>query len=150
MIFTSAYKISENPVPQDVKVCPGKDKRSPVDEVDCMKTLIEMRQGPALLGNRKFCYHLIQMYVSLFWFFNQDEFDDVYKICYAAKQNEKQAWLKIEKDLLNCKSRNGCKTITFSKLKPTKEAAKVLLAYQLDASSDGIKNVQALFEHWRS
>ena len=149
MNSTTSYDKSENPVPQDFKVCPSNDKRSPgeVDKLDDMRALIEMCQGPALLGNKNFCCLLIRMYVSIAWFFNQEEFDDVYDICYAAKQNEKKALLKIERDLLNCKSRNGGKTITLSKLKPTKEAAKALLAYQLDASSHGIKNVQALFEH---
>jgi len=149
MNTTREPEISEEPVPQDVKVCPGKDKRSPADEVDCMKALIEMRQGPALLGNRNFCYHLIQMYVSLFWFFNKEDFDDVYKICYAAKQNEKQAWLKFENELSNCKSRKNIrKTITLSKLPSSKRAVTAVNVYQLEASSDGIKNVQALFEHF--
>ncbi len=147
MNSTTSYDQSETPVPRDFKVCPEKGKRSPEDELDDMSALIEMRKGPALLENENFCRLLITMYVSLAWFFNQEEFDDVYDICYAAKQNEKEALRKIERDIVNCKSRNGCKTITFSKLPSTKKAAKTLLAYQLDASSHGIKNVQALFEH---
>jgi len=147
MNSTTSYGKSETPVPRNFKVCREKGKRSPADELDDMRALIAMRQGPALLGNENFCCLLIRMYVSLAWFFNQEEFDDVYDICYAAKQNEKEALRKIERDIMNCKSRNGCKTITFSKLPPTKKAAKTLLAYQLDASSHGIKNVQALFEH---
>ena len=147
MNSTTSYDKSETPVPRDFKVCPEKGKRSPEDELDDMRALIAMRQGPALLGNENFCCLLIRMYVSLAWFFNQEEFDGVYEICYAAKQNEKEALRKIERDIVNCKSRNGCKTITFSKLPSTKKAAKTLLAYQLDASSHGIKNVQALFEH---
>jgi hypothetical protein len=148
MNTTRAPELSEEPVPEDVKVCPGKDKRSPADEVDCMKGQIEMRQGAALLGNRQFCSHIIQIYVSLSWFFDKEEFDEVYKICYAAKQNEKQAWLKFENELLNCKSRkNFRKTITLSKLPSSKRAVTAVNVHQLEASSDGIKNVQAIFEH---
>jgi len=106
-----------------------------------------MRQGPDLLRNKAFCYHLIQMYLSLHWFFNTEEFDDIYRTCQAAKENEKKKLRELERDLEKCKPRTRCKTIDFSEFRSTKEANNALLGYQLDASRHGIKNVQGLFEH---
>jgi len=131
----------------DSKKCPSDDGSTFTDELQDMEALIQMRQGADLLTNKSFCCLLMQMYLSLHWFFNKDKFNDIYHTCQAAKRNEKKKLLEIQRDLKKCNSRTRCKTIDFSEFRSTKEANNALLGYQLDASRHGIKNVQGLFQH---
>ncbi len=64
----------------------------------------------------------------------------------AAGQNAKNALLKIDQECEQCpRGKVFCRTITLAKLSTSRKATKAVRAYQLEASSSGIKQVQGLF-----
>jgi hypothetical protein len=122
------------------------DKNSDKDTIECLKDAIRMRHGTRLLNNVQFCVVLMEIYGSMYWYFG-DQIDKIYKTFYDAKQHQKQTMDKIEKARLECgPGQSFFRKVCLSKLKPMKAAMTAVRSYQLQSSSDSIKQIQKLFE----
>ncbi len=98
------------------------------------------------MRNIRLCELLMDTVVSIHWFFNTENFDKVYTTCVTAGQNATKALLKIDQECEQCpRGKVFVRTITLENLSDSRKAMKTLRAYQLDASSSGIKRVQGLF-----